>query len=203
MNALTLDDLLPLEEFAARRRDYLEKHGRYLDRYRRVRVGPRVTLLFENRQTIWFRVQEVLRVARLAEPARVLQELHLFNRLLPGRDRLAASLLITLEDESRLTEELAPWRDLRGDDLTLHLGSLICPANLFTARPEDRCIGTAHWVQFVLGEDDRTCLADQRQPVFVAVTCGSYRHDSAPLSDEIRQSLLDDLTRSDRDAAAA
>jgi hypothetical protein len=203
MNALTLDDLLPLEEFAARRRDFLEAHGRYLDRYRRVRVGPRVTLLFENRQTIWFRLQEVLRIARLAEPARVVQEMDLFNRLLPGRDRLAASLLIAIDDEAKLTEELAPWRELRGDDLTLNLGPLVYPANLFTARPEDRCIGTAHWVQFVLDDAGREILADLRHPAVVALARETYRHESAALSDEVRQSLLDDLVLSDRDAAAA
>jgi hypothetical protein len=179
MNALTLDDLLPLEEFAARRRDFLTAHGRYLDRYRRVRV------------------------ARLGEPARVEQELLLFNRLLPGRDRLAASLLLAIEDEAKVMEELAPWRELRGDDLTLHLGSLAYSANLFTARPEDRCIGTAHWVQFVLDNTGREQLADLGQPAFVAVACGTYRHDSAALSEEMRQSLLDDLALSDRDAPAA
>ncbi len=203
MNALTLDDLLPLEEFAARRRDFLEAHGRYLDRYRRLRVGPRVTLLFENRQTIWFRLQEVLRIARLGEPARVVQEMNLFNRLLPGRDRMAASLLLAVADETKLTEELAPWRELRGDELTLNLGPLVYPANLFTARPEDRCIGTAHWVQFVLDAEGRELLADLRHPAFVTLTRAEYRHDSAPLSEEMRQSLVDDLVLSDRDAAAA
>ena len=73
MKALTLDDLLPLEEYAGRRREFFEAHGRYLDRYRRVRIGPRLTLLFENRQTLWFRLHEVLRVARLSEPGRVQQ----------------------------------------------------------------------------------------------------------------------------------
>ena len=82
MNALTLDDLLPLDEFAGRRREFFETHARYLDRYRRVRIGPKAALLFSNRQTLWFQVQEVLRVARLAEPARVRQELDLYNRLL-------------------------------------------------------------------------------------------------------------------------
>jgi uncharacterized protein DUF3501 len=202
MNALTLDDLLPLEEFAARRREFLEAHGRYLDRYRRVRVGPRVTLLFENRQTLWFRLQEVLRIARLGEPARVEQEMQLFNRLLPGRDRLAASLLIAIDDETKLSEELAPWHGLRGGELTLHLGPLVYAANLFTARPEDRCIGTAHWVQFVLDDDGRELLADLREPAFVAVMREAYRFDSAALSDEMRQSLLDDLVLSDRDVAA-
>src|SRR5947209_4263741 len=121
MDALTLDDLVSLEEFAGRRREFFASHLRYLDRYRKVRIGPKATLVFENRQTLWFRVQEILRVARLAEPTRVQQELDLYNRLLPRRDRLQAALLLDI-DESRQQEELAPWRDLRGEQLTLHLG---------------------------------------------------------------------------------
>src|ERR1700716_4222638 len=117
MRPLTLDDLLPLEEYAGRRREFLEAWGRCLDRYRRVRIGPRATLLFENRQTLWFRLQEVLRVARLDEPARVRQELAIYNRLLPGRGRLQAALLIAVEDEANLTAQLAPWQGLRGEHL--------------------------------------------------------------------------------------
>ena len=153
MRALTLDDLLPLEEFAARRREFIDSISRYLDRYRRVRIGPRVTLLFENRQTLWFRVQELLRIARLAEPARVQQELDIYNRLLPGRDRLQAALLIEVTDETRLTEELAPWQTLRGEELQLRLDDRSYSANLLTCRPEDRAIGAAHWVRFVMDAD--------------------------------------------------
>src|SRR5438128_6685602 len=104
MRPLTLDDLLPLNEYAGRRGEFFEAHGRYLDRYRRVRIGSSVTLLFENRQTLWFRLQEVLRVARLSEPARVQQELDLYNRLLPRRNRLQAALLLKV-DEQHLREE--------------------------------------------------------------------------------------------------
>jgi hypothetical protein len=199
MNALTLDDLLPLEEFAGRRREFLAAHGRYLDRYRRVRVGPRLTLLFENRQTLWFRVQDVLRVTRLCEPRQVQHELDLYNRLLPGPDRLQAALLIAVADEARLAEELAPWRDLRGEQLCLHVGPAAYPANLLTCRPEDRAIGTAHWVQFVLDAAGRALLEDVQQPAHFAVTMPGYRHESAPLGDEVRDSLLDDLRLSDRD----
>jgi Protein of unknown function (DUF3501) len=180
MNALTLDDLLPLDD------------------YRRVRVGPGAALLFTNRQTLWFQVQDLLRIARLAEPARVQGELDLHNRLLPTRNRLQAALLLNV-DETRLTEALAPWRDLRGGDLRLCLGPTQLPANLLTCRPEDQCIGTAHWVQFVVDSAARDLLADFRSPAHFALTCAHYRHESAPLSDEVRQSLLDDLELSDRD----
>src|SRR3954470_12083210 len=122
MQPLTLDDLLPLEEYARRRREFRESLGRYLDRYRRVRVGPKVTLLFENRQTLWFRVHEVVRVARLAEPARLQQQLDWYNTLLPGRDRLQATMLIGVTDESHLTEELASWQKFTGNDLRFQIG---------------------------------------------------------------------------------
>lgn len=198
MKTLTFDDLLPLDEFASRRHEFFEAHGRYLDRYRRVRIGSSLTLLFENRQTLWFRLQEVLRVARLSEPAYVQQELDLYNRLLPRRNRLQAALLLKV-DNTRLSEELTAWQDLGGDDLCLHLGDARYPANLLTCRPEDRCIGTAHWVQFVLDERGRKLLGDFDLPAHFAVRRPNYRHDSAPLSDEVRQSLLDDLQMSDRD----
>jgi hypothetical protein len=199
MEALTLDDLLPLDEFAARRGEFFSAHARYLDRYRRVRLGPRLSLLFENRQTLWFRLQDVLRVARLSEPARVQRELDLYNRLLPRRDRLQAALLLTIPEGTRLSEELAFWQGLGGERLELQLGQARYPANLLTCRPEDRCIGTAHWVQFVLDAAGRELLADPRSPARFAVTLPAYRHDSGLLSEEVRQSLLDDLALSDRD----
>ncbi len=198
MKALTFDDLLPLDEFASRRREFFEAHGRYLDRYRRVRIGSRLTLLFENRQTLWFRLQEVLRVARLSEPEQVQPELDLYNRLLPRRNRLQAALLLKV-DETRLSEELADWQDLRGEELCQHLGDARYPANLLTCRPEDRCIGTAHWVQFVLDARGRQLLGDFDLSAHFAVRRANYSHDSAPLGEEMRQSLLDDLQLSDRD----
>jgi hypothetical protein len=201
MRPLTLDDLLPLEEFSNRRRELFDSLMRYLDRYRRVRVGPRLTLLFENRQTLWFRVQDVIRVARLAEPARLREELELYNRLLPGKGALQAALLIEVSDEAPLAEQLAPWQALEGTHLRLCAGDACCPATLVTCRPEDRCSGAAHWVQFPVDAAARKQFADFRRPAHFEVTLPAYQHQGPALSDEVRQSLLEDLELSDRDAA--
>jgi hypothetical protein len=199
MHPLTLDDLLPLEEYAPRRREFFATLERYLDRYRRVRVGPRVTLLFENRQTLWFRVQELLRVARLADPPRVQQELDVYNRLLPTRECLQAALLINMADEGRLAEEQAAWRSLRGEEVRLRLGETSVPAELLTNRAEDLGIGAAHWIRFHVDAPTRELLSHARSPATVEVCTTSYRHASLPLSGDLRQSLLDDLVLSDRD----
>ena len=72
-------------------------------------------------------------------------------------------------------------------------------SEMTTCRPEDRCIGAAHWVQFVVDAAGRAALRDREQLALFTLALPSYRHESAPLSDEVRQSLLEDLEMSDRD----
>ncbi len=199
MLPLTLDDLLPLEEYAGRRREFFDSHCRYLDRYRRVRLGPRLTLIFENRQTLWFRIQEIIRIARLADSQYLQQELNLFNRLLPRKDHLQAALVIETADDAQPALDLAPWKNVQGDQLWFCLGEKSYPATLITSRPEDRAIGAAHWVEFALDDLGGRLLADFRQPAFFQFHGPDYNHQSSSLSDDIRQSLLDDLALSDRD----
>jgi hypothetical protein len=198
MQPLLVDDLIPLEEYASRRKDFFDAHRRYIDRYRRIRIGPKLTLVFENRQTLWFRVQEVIRVARLADAREVQLELNLYNRLLPGRNLLQAALLIEI-DQRQFGAEIALWRDINGEQLKLNVGNLAEPADLVTCRPEDRAIGTAHWLQFHIDADMRKALANLSLRAFFSFTNETYRHQSDPLSDDFRESLLDDLTLSDRD----
>jgi hypothetical protein len=199
MLPLTVDDLLPLEEYASKRKEFFDAHRRYIDRYRRVRIGPKLTLIFENRQTLWFRVQEVIRIARLAGAQEVQPELNLYNRLLPGRNLLQAALLIEIADQTQLVQELSAWRGLQGEDLTLQVGNYAVASHLVTCRPEDRAIGTAHWVHFQLPPEARHALASFSQRAFFRFESEAYQHQSPMLSDDFRQSLLDDLLLSDRD----
>lgn len=196
MQPLTVDDLLPLEEYVGKRREFFDSHRRYIDRYRRVKIGPRLTLIFENRQTLWFRVQEILRVARLSEPREVEQELNLYNRLLPNENRLQAALLIDMGDEVRQIAEREHWRRIEGDQLHLVVGEDWYPAILVTCRPEDRCVGTSHWIQFQIDQAGQRGLGDMELPAYFRFSNDSYDHQSALLSEELRLSLVDDLERS-------
>src|SRR5262249_12517050 len=140
-----------------------------------------------------------LRISRLSEPARVQQELDVYNWLLPGRNQLKAALLIDLAPSSPLAEGLAIWSDLRGEELVFDLGDQRLPARLVTCRPEDRAIGEAHWLEFTIEPAARKILADPRVPTRFESTYSRYQHRSSPVGEEVRQSLLEDLELSDRD----
>jgi hypothetical protein len=195
MQPLNFDDLLPNEEFTARRAEFFEAHHRYCDEYRRVRLGPEVILLFENRQTLWFRIQEMLRVSRLQDREWIQQELNLINRLLPRRDTLQAAMIL-------LGSEPPPgWQAPDASCIRLALDAVHVPANIVSCRPEDRAFGTAHWLEFGFSPAERKLFADVSVPAWFEINRGNYRHASPRLTEEVRQSLLDDLEMSDRAAA--
>jgi hypothetical protein len=79
---------------------------------RRIHVGPFLTFLFENAQTIRYQVQEMMRVERIVREADILHELGTYNELLGGPGELGATLLIEIEDAAERTEKLARWLDL-------------------------------------------------------------------------------------------
>ena len=187
MKPLTLDDLIPLEEFAARRAEFLDAHLRYCNRYRRVRVGPSATLLFENRQTLWFRMQEVLRIARVTELEMVQLELDWYNQLLPARDHLQAALIL----DGGLTCSAA----------RLRLDTVEVTAKMLTSRPEDRAAGAAQWLEFEISTAQRKLLRNRRFPACFEIDLGDQHFASADLTTEMRQSLLDDLRLAQRKAA--
>ena len=74
---------------------------------RRLAVGPHLTLMFENRQTIWYQIQEILRTERIFEDAAINAEVETYNELLPRPGELSATLLIEYADPAERDVELA------------------------------------------------------------------------------------------------
>jgi Protein of unknown function (DUF3501) len=74
---------------------------------RRLAVGPHFTLMFENRHTVWYQIQEILRTERIFEEAAVNAEVETYNELLPRPGELFATLLIEYADPAERDVELA------------------------------------------------------------------------------------------------
>ena len=95
MKPLSTSDLWPNAAYEGVRERF-RKEVIEAKKDRRVTVGPWMTFVFENRLTVKFQVQEILRIERIAEPAQVAEEVRGFNTMLPGEGELSATLLIEL-----------------------------------------------------------------------------------------------------------
>lgn len=108
MEKLTRTDLMSLEDYAAKRAEFREKVMEH-KKSRRIELGPHVTLYFEDRLTIQYQVQEMLRAERIFEAAGIQEELDAYNPLIPDSDTLKATMMIEFEDAEERRAALAKW----------------------------------------------------------------------------------------------
>ncbi|KAA2284195.1 DUF3501 family protein [Arenimonas fontis] len=106
MKRLERGDLYPLELYAERRPAFRSRVLAH-KRQRRLHLGAHVTLLFEDRLTVQYQVQEMLRIERIFEPAAIQEELDAYNPLIPDGDNLKATMLIEFPDIAVRRRELA------------------------------------------------------------------------------------------------
>jgi hypothetical protein len=102
---LTLDHISDLRAYE-REREGFRRHVIALKKRRRVGVGPVVTLVFENRDTIRFQIQEMARAERLITDEAIQGELDAYASLIPGPGELCATVFIELTDDAQLREWL-------------------------------------------------------------------------------------------------
>ena len=104
--ALNREDLYSLEEYARIRPDFRRRVMEH-KRNRRVPLGPHATLYFEDRMTMHYQVQEMLRAERIFEAEGIEEELQAYNPLIPDGTNLKATFMIEYEDAEERRQALA------------------------------------------------------------------------------------------------
>jgi hypothetical protein len=106
MQQLRRSDLMGLEDYAVERERFRRKVMAH-KQDRRIVLGPNVTLYFEDRLTIHYQIQEMLRAEKLFEAEAIQAELNTYNPLIPDGSNLKATLMIEFEDEAERCATLA------------------------------------------------------------------------------------------------
>jgi hypothetical protein len=180
VKALTLDDIVDHRAYE-RERESFRAEVIALKRLRRIAIGPIVTVVFENRTTMRFQVQEMARAERLVTDDGILHELEVYNPLIPAPGELSMTLFIELTSEAQLREWLPKLVGIERDVL-LRIGE---GDELETVRAEvdpahesqltrDTTTPSVHYVRLQLTDEQRRSFVSQ--PVEIAVEHPSYSH---------------------------
>ena len=103
---LKRQDLLTLEEYAEKR-VAIRKDTINIKKDREVIIGEHVRLLFENKQTVQYQIQEMLRIEKIFEASDIQEELDVYNSLIPEGSNLKATMMIEYEDVDERTKALS------------------------------------------------------------------------------------------------
>lgn len=111
MNHLTRDDLYSLEQYATRRKAFRAQVLEH-KKLRTLHLGPHMTLIFEDRLTVQYQIQEMLRIERVFEAEGIEDELAAYNPLIPDGHNLKATCLMEYAEREHRARELARLRGI-------------------------------------------------------------------------------------------
>ena len=171
-------------------RDDYRKRVIELKRPRRVVIGDRVTLVFENRHTLTLQIEEMCRAENLTRDDQIEAEIQVYNELMPTDSSLSATLFVELPQDADPYVELKQLVGL-DEHVVMHVGPHAIRAAFEPGRSTEDKISAVQYIRFPLGPEARAALLQPGTPIAIEIDHPSYRHRVA-CSDELRASLAGD-----------
>ena len=192
MKKLELASLLNIIEYEKVRDEYRKDIILY-KMNRRIALGPNVTVVFENERTLSFQIQEIMRAERLVHDEQILEEIEVYNSIMPPVNGLSATLFIEITDENKIKSILNDFIGLTdGDYLYFDIGGDKVYAKFEQGREEEDKISSVHYVQFFFDKNQKTKFIDSSKKVSIVIDYKNYIY-SEIVKDRMRSSLYKDL----------
>lgn len=189
---LTPKDLMSINEYGKIRHDHrralITKKAR-----RRLHVGPYATFHFENYETMWAQVQEMLYIEKGGE-AQIADELEAYNPLIPQGRELIATLFIEIEEEGRRRRTLATLGHIE-EQIILSFGEyrvVAVPEDDVDRTTEDGKTSAVHFLRFPFTPDQAREFKNFGEKATLGVKHENYQH-TAVLLDGVKAELASDL----------
>ena len=189
---ITSADIMPMSEYGRIRRAHRQKLIEK-KRHRRIYIGPYVTLHFENYDTMWAQVHEMLYIERGGD-AQLEGELEAYNPLIPQGSELIATMLIEIEDEVVRRRALAQLGHVE-DAVSLRFGNhkvIAKPTDDLERTTEEGKTSSVHFLHFTFTPEQKAAFKIPKTEVIAGIAHPNYGH-MAVLPEEMRASLAEDL----------
>ncbi len=192
MTQLTRSDLLTLEAYSEQRDEFRNRVIRH-KKNRTIPVGPSMMMYFEDRLTMQYQVQEMLRIEKIFDAAGIQEELDAYNPLIPDGSNWKATQMIEFADPEVRAVELArlvgiekqTW--VQVDDLE----KVYAIADEDLERENDEKTSSVHFMRFEL-TPEMVAAAKAGAPIRLGVSHPNYSHE-VTLNEAQRESLVGDL----------
>lgn len=190
MKPITREELLDLAAYERIREQFLRSViERKKPRY--VKLGPNMTALFENRDSVLLQIQEMLRTERITQEKAIAHELETYNALVPGERELSVTLFIEYQERDERERMLVSLAGLE-DKFRLRVGQELLPATPDPRASDPERTMAVHYLKIPLSASAFAGLVGGSEPTALEVAHASYSA-SAQLAPATLHSLRDDF----------
>lgn len=194
MQKLKREDLMSLEQYSEARKAFRDDVLRH-KRDRRLELGTNAALYFEDRLTMQYQVQEMLRIERIFESAGIDEELASYNPLIPDGCNWKATFMVEFPDEEERREMLKQLLGIE-DCVYVQVGDLarsVAIADEDMDRANETKTSAVHFLRFELNAEQVAALK-AGAPLRAGIDHPSYQTEISPVAESTRTSLLADLS---------
>ncbi|MCY0892213.1 MAG: DUF3501 family protein [Acidibacillus sp.] len=146
--SISMKDVVSLHTYKLGRDEYVRKMIEY-KRRRRVKVSEYMSLLFENRKTVLFQIQELVNAEDLEDADEIKEYIDIYSPMLPGEDEWSATLFIEMDDLTQLEDKLTQLKGIE-HALFIEVGTEVIPAIFEEEHTEREFTTSVHYVKFPL-----------------------------------------------------
>jgi hypothetical protein len=196
MKPIEIEDVKDLVEYE-KVRDAVRSSVIGVKKARRVSVGDNLTFLFENRDTVLFQIQEMVRTERIVEDAKIQDEIDAYNALLPSGGELSATLFIEIPDlhlmsQDQVREAVNRFQGLEAGCVRLVLGTEAIAARFEGGHSKEEKMAAVQYIRFPVPASAAARLRDETAPARLVVDHPAYKAEAA-LAPDTRAQLAADL----------
>ncbi len=193
MKKLELCDVRNIYEYE-KVREEMRRRIIALKRRRRVSVGEHLSLVFENRETVLFQIQEMCRAERIVDDARIQDEVNVYNDLIPGDHELSATLMIEIEEASAIKPVLDRLMGIdSGEHVWIQAGKEYAIPAQFEPGHSDEARGKISAVHFVRFAFPLAAIKAFKEQDAYLVLDHPGEKTRTRIPEEVKASLLEDL----------
>ena len=193
MQKLKREDLFSLEQYSDAREEFRNEVLRH-KQDRRLELGTNAALYFEDRLTMQYQVQEMLRIERIFEAAGINEELEAYNPLIPDGSNWKATFMVEFAEADERREMLKQLVGIE-DCVYMQVGDLdrsMAIADEDMDRADASKTSAVHFLRFELNAEQVAALKNGAE-LAAGIDHAAYQTEISPLAENIRESLLADL----------
>lgn len=193
MQKLTQSDLMSLEQYAKQRKDFRAKVLEH-KKHRQVHLGEHATLYFEDRLTMQYQIQEMLRIEKIFEEEGILEEIKAYNPLIPDGSNLKATFMIEYDDVDERKVALAKMVGIE-DKVWLQVADfdkVFAIADEDLERETEEKTSSVHFLRFEF-TPEMIAAAKGGAALAAGIDHPSYQRELSPLPANIRTALIADF----------
>jgi hypothetical protein len=191
LKKIELKDIIPYNDYLKVRKEFQQKIIK-LKKNRRVQVGDNITFVFENRETVLYQIQEMIRLEKMTDEKLIQQEIDVFNKLIPVENELCATILIEIFERQFIKPILNSLVGIQDNKIFLKFADeSITPIFIDENLPDGR-ISAVLYARFKFNSNQVEKFLNPKNLVSIEINHPNYKAETI-IPENVRLSLMEDL----------